>query len=101
MTEIKTARRRAGQARPRRRTSRRAKTSGATMALYAELTVAGIMLFRAGAAYAYAERGYRAVGGEVFALFLPALFYFISQAISTFATDMKKIKEENNHEKTC
>lgn len=101
MTEIKTARRRAGQAQLWRRKNRRERVNGATIVLYAMLTVAGILLFRAGAAYAYAERGYRAVGGEVFALFLPALFYFISQAISTFATDMKKIKEENNHEKTC
>ena len=45
MTEIKTARRGAGQARTRRRTSRRAKVSRATIALYASLTVAGIMLF--------------------------------------------------------
>lgn len=79
MTEIKTARRGAGQARTRRRTSRRAKVSRATIALYASLTVAGIMLFRAGAAVAYAERGYNAVGGEVFALFLPAFYYIISK----------------------
>lgn len=94
MTGVKTVR-------PRRRTSRRAKASGATIVLYAALIVAGILLFRAGAAYAYAERGYRALGGEVFALFIPALYYFISQAISTFITDMKNIKEEKNHEKTC
>ena len=90
MTEIKTARRGAGQARTRRRTSRRAKVSRATIALYASLTVAGIMLFRAGAAVAYAERGYNAVGGEVFALFLPAFYYIISQAVGDIVADMAK-----------
>lgn len=101
MTEIKTARCGAGQAPPRRRTSRRAKVSRATIALYATLTVAGIMLFRAGAAVAYVERGYNAVGGEAFALFLPVFYYIISQFVGTFTANMKNIKEENNHEKTC
>ena len=97
MTEIKTARRGAGQARTRRRTSRRAKVSRATIALY----VAGIMLFRAGAAVAYAERGYNAVGGEVFALFLPAFYYIISQAVGDIVADMKKHQGGKDHEKTC
>ena len=100
MTEVKTARRGAGQAPPRRRTSRRAKVSRATIALYAALT-AGILLFRAGAAVAYVERGYSAVGGEVFALFLPIFYYIISQFVGEFDADMKKIKEENDYEKTC
>ena len=99
MTEIKTARRGAGQARTRRRTSRRAKVSRATIALYASLT--GIMLFRAGAAVAYAERGYNAVGGEVFALFLPAFYYIISQAVGDIVADMKKHQGGKDHEKTC
>lgn len=101
MTEVKTARRGAGQARTRRRTSRRAKVSRATIALYAALTAAGILLFRAGAAVAYMERGYNAVGGEVFTLFLPVFYYIISQAVGDFAADMKNIKEENDHEKAC
>ena len=101
MTEIKTARRGAGQARTRGRTSRRAKVSRATIALYASLTVAGIMLFRAGAAVAYAERGYNAVGGEVFALFLPAFYYIISQAVGDIVADMKKHQGGKDHEKTC
>lgn len=101
MTEIKTASRGAGQARTRRRTSRRAKVSRATIALYAALTVAGIMLFRAGAAVAYAERGYNAVGGEVFALFLPAFYYIISQAVGDIVADMKKHQGGKDHEKTC
>lgn len=106
MTEVKTARRGAGQAQPRRRTSHRAKVSRATIALYATLTVAGILLFRAGAAVAYAERGYMAVGGEGFALFLPLLYFIISATVRGVTEDMKNgfkpnFKEENDHEKTC
>lgn len=44
---------------------------------YAALTIAGIMLFREGAARALAYRGYFAVGGEVFALFLPVFYYHL------------------------
>ena len=60
----------AGQARPRRRArkSRQRKARRAfwlNVAKYAALTVAGILLFRAGAAYALTERGYKAIGGEV------------------------------------
>ena len=40
-----------------------------SVAKYSGLTLAGIILFRAGAAYALTERGYSAVGGEAFALF--------------------------------
>ena len=43
----------AGQARPRRRTRRRFRVNLWTVAKYAALTVAGILLFRAGAAYAF------------------------------------------------
>lgn len=103
--EIRTITIGAGQARPRRRsqkhTRRRARLNGWTVAKYAALTVAGILFFQAGAAVAYAERGYRAVGGEAFALFLPVFYYIISHTIGDIAADMKKIKEDNDHEKTC
>lgn len=48
---------------------------------YAILTLVGIILFCAGAAAALKERGYQAVGGEVFALLLPVLYYLISTTI--------------------
>lgn len=48
---------------------------------YAILTVIGIVLFRAGAAAGLRERGYKAVGGEAFALLLPVLYYLISTTI--------------------
>lgn len=40
---------------------------------YAALTLIGFLLFQAGQAHALAERGYEALGGEAFALFLPVL----------------------------
>lgn len=53
--EIRTITIGAGQARPRRRsqkhTRRRVRLNGWTVAKYAALTVAGVLLFRAGAAY--------------------------------------------------
>lgn len=96
MTEIKTVRRGAGQARTRQKVSRRAKT----IALYACLTVGGILLFRAGAAVAYEQRGYIAVGGEAFALFLPLFYYLFSEVVGETVADIKKIMEECRNEET-
>lgn len=52
-----------------------------TVAKYAALTLAGVLLFRAGQAQAFIERGYEALGGEVFALFLPVLYWMVSRVI--------------------
>lgn len=95
-----------GKARPRRRsqkhTRRRVRLNGWTVAKYAALTVAGVLLFRAGAAYALTERGYKAIGGEVFALFLPVFYYTISAMVRDYITEIKSIfREEKDHEKTC
>ena len=53
----------------------------AAVAKYAALTLAGFLLFRAGQARALAERGYEALGGEVFALFLPVLYWMMSRVL--------------------
>ena len=53
----------------------------AAVAKYAALTLAGFLLFRAGQARALAERGYEALGGEVFALFLPIFYWTVSRII--------------------
>ena len=53
----------------------------AAVAKYAALTVAGILLFRAGQARALAERGYEALGGEAFALFLPVFYWMVSRVV--------------------
>ena len=100
--EIRTITIGAGQARPRRRskkhTRRRVRLNGWTVAKYAALTV----LFRAGAAYALTERGYKAIGGEVFALFLPVFYYTISATARDYIKEIKSIfREEKDHEKTC
>lgn len=78
-----------GQARPRRRTRRRFRVNLWTVAKYAALTVAGILLFRAGTAYAFRCRGYAAVGGEIFALFLPAIYYAVSTTVRDVIEDLK------------
>lgn len=52
-----------------------------TVAKYAALTVAGVLLFRDGQAHALIERGYEALGGEVFALFLPVFYWMVSRVI--------------------
>ena len=71
-----------------------------TIAKYAALTLAGIILFRAGAAYALTERGYSAVGGEAFALFLPVFYALLSGVGRGYVKDTKNgylpdYKEEN------
>lgn len=50
----------------------------ATIIKYGLLTLAGIWLYRCGAEYAFQQRGYFAVGGEVFALLLPFFYWTIS-----------------------
>lgn len=61
----------------------------AAVAKYAALTLAGFLLFRAGQTRALAERGYEALGGEVFALLLPVLYWMVVRV----ARDILNIKE--------
>lgn len=53
----------------------------AAVSKYAALTLAGILLFRAGQAHALIERGYEALGGEVFALFLPVFYWMVARVV--------------------
>lgn len=53
----------------------------AAVAKYAALTLVGFLLFRAGQAHALVERGYEALGGEVFALFLPVLYWMVARVV--------------------
>lgn len=75
----------AGQAR-----ARCVQVNGWAVVKYAALTVAGVILFRAGAAYALAERGYKAIGGEVFALLLPLLYYVISEIVRDWVLEFEE-----------
>ena len=87
------ARERAESGQARRRTSLRrriARLNGWPVAWYALLTVAGILLYKAGADYAMRERGYSAVGGEVLALALPVLYYAASTIIGDIVRDLWK-----------
>lgn len=59
-----------------------------TVAWYALLTVAGVLLYKAGAAYAMRERGYYAIGGEALALLLPVLYYTTATTIRDIVRDI-------------
>ncbi len=61
-----------------------------TVAKYAVLTVSGVLLFRATATYALAERGYQAVGGEAAFLLLPVVYYLVSSLIGDFIKNLDK-----------
>lgn len=81
-----------GQAPKRRRVGLRtflARLNTWTVAWYALLTVAGVLLFKAGAAYALRERGYYAVGGEALALLLPVFYYAAATTVRDIVRDMK------------
>ena len=69
-----------------------------SVAKYSGLTLAGIILFRAG--YVLTVRGYSAVGGEAFALFLPAFYALLSGVGRGYVKDTKNgylpdYKEDN------
>ncbi len=64
-----------------------ARMNRRTVARYALLTAAGILLYIAGAAYAMRRRGYFAVGGEALALLLPVLHYIVAAIARGFARD--------------
>lgn len=66
---------------------------------YVVLTVCGIILFHAGSVLAYAERGYKALGGEMFLLLLPLFYYLVSTMYHDVKKMIKEIKEENKNEK--
>ena len=60
----------------------------AAIVKYTALTLVGVLVFRAGQARALAERGYEALGGGVFALFLPGFYWMVSRVIRD-ALDMR------------
>lgn len=61
-----------------------------TVAWYVFLTVAGVLLFKAGAAYAMRERGYFAVGGEALALLLPVVYYCAAATVRDIIEDWRE-----------
>lgn len=79
-------------ARRRKRKHRRKKKglSAGTIATYIVLTLFGIWLYRLGAEYAYQQRGYFAVGGEIFALMLPYFYWAIARTVKDLVADLKR-----------
>ncbi len=53
----------------------------AAIVKYIVLAIAGFLLFRTGQACALAERGYKALGGEVFTMFLPGFYWTVSRIV--------------------
>lgn len=81
-----------GQAPERRRVSLRtwlAQLNGWAVAWYVFLAVAGVLMYKLGAAYALRERGYYAVGGEGLALLLPVFYYCAAATIRDIVRDVK------------
>lgn len=61
-----------------------------TVAWYVFLTVAGVLLYKLGAAYAMRERGYFAVGGEALALLLPVVYYCAAATVRDIIEDWRE-----------
>ena len=81
-----------GQA-PKRRANPRtwpAWLTARTAARYVILTVAGVLLYKLGAAYAMRERGYYAVGGEALFLLLPVIYYCAAATIRDIIEDWRE-----------
>lgn len=57
---------------------------------YLALTLLGFLLFTMAAKQARLDRGYAAIGGEVFFLFLPVFYYLISKTVRDWLDDLKK-----------
>ena len=92
MEKVKYIKIEVGQARKRWRVSLctwLARLNGWAVAWYAFLTVAGVLLYKLGAAYALWERGYYAVGGEGLALLLPVFYYCAAATIRDIVLDVK------------
>ena len=82
-----------GQAPKRRRVRLRVwllRMNWRTVAWYVFLTVAGVLLYKLGAAYALRERGYFAVGGEALALLLPVVYYCAAATVRDIIEDWRE-----------
>ena len=82
-----------GQAPKRRRVRLQtwlARLNGWTVAWYAFLMAAGVLLYKLGAAYALRERGYYAVGGEALALLLAVFYYCAAVTVRDIIKDWRE-----------
>ena len=65
---------------------------------YAILTMCGFLLFRAGQAAAFEQRGYIAYGGECFFLTLPLFYYLISTTAREIAVEIKNLNKNGGYD---
>jgi drug/metabolite transporter superfamily protein YnfA len=65
---------------------------------YAILTMCGFLLFRAGQAAAFEQRGYIAYGGEYLLLGLPLYYYIISATAREFAVEINNLYENGGYD---
>lgn len=56
---------------------------------YAALALLGFILFKMAAKQARLDRGYAAIGGEAFFLFLPVFYYLISKTVRDWLDDLR------------
>lgn len=79
-----------GQRRKRKHRHKKKGPNPGTIAKYAILTLLGVWLYRLGAEYAMQQRGYFAVGGEVFALLLPYFYWAVTRMVKDAIADLKR-----------
>ena len=60
---------------------------------YLALTLLGFLLFKMAAKQARFDRGYAAIGGEAFFLFLPVFYYFQDRPGLAGRSEEKTVKE--------
>lgn len=68
------------------------------VAKYTILTMCGFLLFRAGQAAAFEQRGYIAYGGECFFLALPLFYYLISTTARDIAVEIKNFNVNGGYD---
>lgn len=73
-----------------RKTRDNQETEATAIVKWTAITVCGILLFKWGQAAAYAQRGYQAIGGEIFLLFLPLFWKLVEATIKDGITLGKK-----------
>lgn len=70
----------------------------ASVAKYVLLSIAGIALFERARVFAFAERGYEAIGGEVFLLALPLVWFGIESMIRDMVKIVRELRKGGGHE---
>lgn len=76
----------------------RAFAVAANAAKYVLLAVAGIALFERARPFAFEQRGYEAIGGEVFLLALPLVWFGIESMIRGMVTMARELWRGGGHE---